>query len=151
MKLQQLIEQVSANIKNGQKLIEQLNLLEEYNENDWEQYVDFNETYTRKSIYTDDYIEILILGWEKNSESGVHDHPDGGCLFKLLKGNVTEVVYKRKEDNTLQFISEKKLGLNSISYKESKTILHSIINGDERSVCMLVYSPANYVPNFYEK
>lgn len=149
MTLQDLIHEIVSNIKANNKLKDMECLLENYNENDWKQYIKFiDPKYTRNVVYRDDLIEVILICWNSEAKSEIHDHPDKGCLFKILQGNLTEVVYD-KDNNDFVIKEAKNLSSNKISYQEGKNGLHQIINGNEKTISLHIYSPPNYKPCFY--
>lgn len=58
--------------------------------------------YTRNLIDTDDETySLLLLCWNPQHESPIHDHPGDGCWVKVLDGVIRECRYhERPEGNT---------------------------------------------------
>ena len=134
----------------GVKLRDTQDILINYKGDDWKKYLNFcKDGYTRNVAYRDDKIEILILCWSGLKESGVHDHPENGCIVRLLKGKLIEKIYKM-DDGKLKFVNENTINKNSTSYQEGKKGLHSIGNPYNKcAVTIHVYSPPFYKPKFY--
>jgi len=56
---------------------------------------DESKSYTRNLIATDDITFTLILMcWNPNRESPIHDHPCDGCWMRVCEGSVEEKRYK---------------------------------------------------------
>lgn len=103
----------------------------------------------RTMIYSNSKYEILLLKWYPYYESTIHDHPDNGCLFKLLQGELIEKRY----DKSLNLIDTNNLNKNSINYIDNNLFYHKIINNsDFISYSLHIYSPPNYqMKNFSPK
>jgi len=53
-----------------------------------------DERYRRNEIATGDWYELLALCWKSGQASTIHDHKGSGCVFLVVEGPVTEVVYR---------------------------------------------------------
>ena len=137
--LDKLFDEINKNIKNGSKLEKLDNILTKYQGDDWEKYAKLSDNcYKRTLAKRNNLIEILVIGWNIKQKSPIHDHPENGCLVKILKGSLGENIY----DNNLKLIKTKKLDMDNISYQESNEILHKIENLMNEPVFSLhIYSP----------
>lgn len=143
-----LANAITLALRNGSHLFELKRLLEQYDDLDWHNFVEINQNkYTKKLVFGNDLFDIHIISWNTNQKSNIHDHPDNGCLFKLLDGQLTEYLY----DTQLKLLQTKCLGKGDISYIQGKQGLHSITNStlDNIAVSLHIYSPPNYKPLFY--
>jgi len=95
--------------------------------------------YTKYKIYQDDLIEVIIISWDENVNTGFHKHPKNGCILKVLGGKLEENLLIK--DN----IINKKLEKDTISYIDDKIGIHSILS-KELSYSLHIYSP----PGFYD-
>lgn len=144
--LEKLFLTISEKVKNNHKLEDLNDLLKSYKGNDWEDYINFSDVkYTRNNVFSDDIIEMVVICWNDNQKSGIHDHPDNGCLMKILQGEITEECY----NNKLELVKINNNKINDIGYQEGKTGLHNIINSNNKSVSLHIYSPPNYKSNFF--
>jgi len=75
-----------------------------------------NNKYNRNTVYENENIEMVIISWNNNQKSGLHDHPKNGCLMKILDGELNEYIYNEKL-NLLKINNCKK---GCISYQEGK-------------------------------
>lgn len=147
--LKELGDTITNELKNGEHLRDLIHILEAYTGIDWQQYVKFdNEKYVRNNVYSNEYIDILIICWGNNQSSRVHDHPEKGCLMKILDGTLQEDLYVKRETSYL-FIKSNTLEKDSIAYKESTNCVHDIIAINNRAVSLHIYSPSGYKPNYY--
>ena len=155
--INQLETQLLTEFNNGKTLSQLHHILNQYDGNDWKNYVQFNDTkYNRIKIPTllsdNQIFEIIIICWKKDQQSQIHDHPENGCLLKLLDGKLQETKYKKYEDSlyptdtNIFDLNEP----NNTSYLCGKFGLHSI-KALENSVSIHIYSPINYIPVCYIK
>lgn len=127
-------------------------ILNQYNGNDWTKYTKYcDNDYKRNLVYSNDKFKILILCWKSGQKAKIHDHPENGCLVKLLKGKLIEEIYKNN-NGKIEYVKSKTIYVGDISYQQGKNGLHKIINPfGECAVSLHIYSPSNYKPFFYEK
>lgn len=128
------------------KLKDHIDVLEfiDLEKEDYEEFIKFSDDkYNRIRLdkYSTDKFEFMILCWNKGQESSIHDHPENGCILKILEGRILEKVY----DN-MKLIKNNILKDNDVSYREKSKITHKIIPL-EKTVSLHIYSPPNYVPN----
>ncbi len=51
----------------------------------------FSESgYKRNLLYRDEFLDCYILCWLPNQKTEYHNHPHRGCVFRILKGCLTE-------------------------------------------------------------
>lgn len=127
-------------------------LLENYDEMDYLDYIPKDEipteNYKRFKIdeLSNDKFELVLIYWNKHAMTKIHDHPTKGCLMKILEGSLDEHNY----DSELKFLAYYKLDTNNISYIEKNKILHTISNNNDNiAISLHIYSPANYLTNYY--
>ena len=88
------------------------------------------EVYNRIKLFRNDQIEILLLCWEKNQGSPIHNHPQHGMVMKVLEGELFENRYKSLTDiekPIAQFVYKK--GMKP-TYINDKLFVHSVTSGD---------------------
>jgi len=145
--LNTLYTQLSSNVKTDTQLIDVKDHLKKYNATDWKNYVKFNDNmYNRELVSHNDLFDILVISWKKGQKSKIHDHPNQGCLMKILTGKLLENTYINTTPMT--HISATLLLENDIGYKEGNQILHDI-SAIEDSVSLHIYSPSGYQPHYY--
>jgi cysteine dioxygenase len=147
--LTDLGKEISNKIDNGYLLRDMNNDLLNYNGIDWLNYECNKEgKYTRKIVYRDNNIDIVIIAWNPHKESGVHNHPDRGCLLRIMRGTLIEKIFSLQKD--LECIKEHILSDNMISYQEGKNGIHNIQNAtDEIIISIHIYSPPNFKTEFF--
>ena len=115
--------------------------------------------YNKYIIYSSDIFDIILIKWDKNCQSKIHDHPNKGCLLKILSGKLCEEVYDNKLNIIESNVLSAKLDLVpnrpdgvlqkfDISYRIGNEILHKII-ASEDSYSLHIYIPGRYKPIYY--
>jgi len=160
--LDDLIKEIKKNMDTGNELQNLKYIMNEYKNNDWIEYLSTTQlrqqssrekqylckNNDRKIIYQDDMIDVVLILWEPNKESGIHDHPKNGCLLKILDGELIEELYSKEKH--IKHIETKEWIKNDCSYIEGDDILHSIKNENKKaSISLHIYSPPNYKTKYY--
>ena len=96
--LQELFNIFSYKIDNCNNLLDCVKDLVNYNGVDWQKYIVKNNNYHKEIIYCNDKIEIYIITWMPNASTRIHDHPNKGCLVKVLEGELTETEFINREN-----------------------------------------------------
>ena len=110
----------------------------------WEIYYNFIEKgYTRNLVIENELFEILIICWEKDCLTPIHDHPSDGCWIVGLEGNIFEEKFKKNPDETLTKISQSGLCEGEIGWIHDCVGVHSVGNSsnDKRAATLHLYSP----------
>lgn len=107
----------------------------------WKKYslFDSNKPYTRNLISTDhETYTLLLLCWNPNKESPIHDHPCDGCWLQVLQGGIRENRYDRQ----LNCISQIDYREGQLSYITDNVGYHKVGNPTQRpSVTLHLYAP----------
>ena len=166
--LEELFDNITREIteKNHKSLLFAELLLKSYTCDDWKVEVDTPDpgTFIKKLLYRDNNIEMFLISWGSKSQSCIHDHPDLGCIVKILMGELEEHVYHKvckcnilcesiKTCNSkMAFkVEHNQLALDQICYRESNIVLHQILNtSDYMSVSLHIYSKPNYIHSLYD-
>lgn len=108
---------------------------------EWEPYAFFDSSkpYTRNLIATDnETYTLLLLCWNPNEESPIHDHPCDGCWLKVLQGNVRECRY----DENLCCTADDIFQQGELTYITDSLGYHKVGNPTRTpSVSLHLYSP----------
>lgn len=149
--LTDLFNEINSKINNNVQLINCSHIMKQYNGDDWIHYASFcDKAYKRNLILQNDKLEMLLLCWSDGQMSGIHDHPENGCIMLVLDGKIREDVYYINKCGKI--ILKKKLisDKNKVYHKKGKRGLHNIVNiNNGKSVTLHIYAPPNYVPTRY--
>lgn len=155
--LSELFEKVVNELELSRTLESGIKYIEQYNGNDWEKYIHQEGIYYRNLVFRTDIVEMYVITWSHNAESCIHDHPERGCIMKLMRGSLEEYVYKNITDESghNKAILIDKINMTSddknMGYKIGKDVLHKIKNiNDDISVSLHIYSNPNYSCEKYE-
>lgn len=140
MNLSEFILSVKKELEQSKKVKNVKDILINYDGKDLDlnNYSIKKNKYNRNVLYRDELFEILVLVWDKNVESPVHDHPDNGCCLKILKGELKETKFKKNGDIEDNYIKN-----NDISYIDNTIGIHKI-KALDYTYSIHVYSPPNY-------
>ena len=100
-----------------------------------------NGEYNRIKLYdySNDLFEIILIYWDSNSESKIHDHPEKGCILQLFEGQLEEHLY----DSDLKLIKITTIDSNNTSYINNSIGFHKIKCID-KAISLHIYSPPNH-------
>ncbi|KAL3425157.1 cysteine dioxygenase [Phlyctema vagabunda] len=138
-------------------------LMNKYTSNpqDWARYAhaDPSKNYTRNCVENiNGKANILILVWNPQKGSPVHDHANAHCIMKILQGKLKEEIFPVPVPSTSCSSSTKDLSptplraqketiysTNGVTYISDNIGLHRISNPDETelAVSLHLYTPPN--------
>lgn len=119
--------------------------IKDYKDHKLEKEAFSEKKHKKKVLFIDDQIEMVLIIWPGNYQTGIHSHPEGGCISKCLENTLIE---NRYDTENVNLIDSKKQQKNSISYIDNKLYYHKIINNtSEVAYSIHIYSP----PNYYNK
>ena len=136
------VDNILLNINNI-NLLNELNDYKFINESIHSQFMSDN-VYKRKIIYSSEQFDIILIEWEINSFTKIHDHPEKGCIVKILDG----ILYEENFDRSLYLMNINTLKKNDIGYKIGNNILHRIIC-KKPAKSLHIYIPGNYKCNYF--
>ena len=140
------MERISMGISKGGSLLDYVDELSKIQVDELVEYK--HDGYTRKVLYIDDNIEVILIGWGVGQSSTIHDHPDNGCIYRILDGDMVEYRY----DTNLERKSIIKLRSGDIGNIMNNQVYHKMANeSDSIASSLHVYSPPNYKMNIYGK
>ena len=134
---------INNTLLNGKKY------LENYNSLDYKKFIKLNKkTYNKELVYRDNKFEIIIISWNKNQYSKIHNHSENGCLFKILEGELVESRYNTK--NLQNYATIKYNKYSGVSYIDNSIYYHKRDNiFDDICISIHVYSPPNFKATNY--
>ena len=68
--------------------------LKKYTYDDFSKYVYYNNNkYNRITLHKNKHCEIVLICWNKDQESKIHDYQGKTCVMKILSGELLEECY----------------------------------------------------------
>lgn len=126
----------------GAKLSKQLNILKNL-DIPTSEFLDFaswtEDSYTRNCLARCDEFEFILICWDGNCQTQIHDHDGQNCWVYQIVGNLREVRYNGNEKN-LQVYKDDTLEQGDVSYMNDKMGYHRIENPDDhRAMTLHIY------------
>ncbi len=116
-----------------------IKIIETYNENDYMKYIRIDKNkYNKTIIEQNDILQLSIITWYNRQYSTIHNHLDGGCIMKILEGNLTETRYN-KDKTKLLTNNFKKNETNIITNFDEYSYHQIYNNNDNIAVSMHLY------------
>ncbi len=130
-------------------------ILNKYVGTDWEQYIIktpiFSCSYNKNLLFSSEILDLYIITWPPQSSSKIHDHPDNGCIMRVLSGELEEDEYAYICESPVYVATNiiNSSGKN-IGYKKGKEMLHKIRNNtNDFVISMHFYSKGGYKSVIY--
>jgi len=143
MNLEELFQLIKDNIKHLYKI------LSKYNGRDWNAYRKVDETkYNKQFVYGTDEFDMYIITWNKYQQSKIHNHPENGCIYKILEGHLVDEFFNKQ----IKVAGFNSLFQDNIGYIDDNNYFHKMINyHDKVAVSLHIYSPANHNTTYYDE
>jgi cysteine dioxygenase len=131
------MNRIIKSLVTNKKLLENKNILSSYNSNDWKHYISFDkQDYKKNLVYRDNNFEMFVVCWLPNQETKIHNHPEGGCLLKILEGNMIEELY----DKNFVLQEKNNLVMSDVRYIDDSIGIHKMKNNKENTISLHIYS-----------
>ena len=89
----------------------------------------------------------MILCWKPGQKSPIHNHPNQGCIMKIIKGKLLEHKY---EIDQLKFVNQNIYQKDDVSYIDNSHCVHKISNiYPEKAISLHCYSPGTFKATIY--
>lgn len=99
------------------------------------------EGYTRNCLARTEAYEIILLCWDKASETPIHGHGGQDCWVYQVQGDVEELRYERNKAGDLKETQKLELSEGGLSYMNDDMGYHLIRNaGDTRAMTLHIYA-----------
>ncbi|WP_456441356.1 cysteine dioxygenase [Psychroserpens sp.] len=109
-----------------------------------------SEKYTRNCMYKDVHFELLLLCWNDDQETSIHDHNGEDCWVYLLKGEMEEVFYSLDDSNHIKEERSKSLAPNQLTFMNDKIGFHKLRNRfNGKSMSLHLYAKPIEQCSFY--
>lgn len=143
------LKKIISELEKTDKKIHELEyLLEGFNDENWKEYISFSDkSYTKNLIFRNEKYEIYLICWNKKQMSMIHDHPENGCILKVLKGQLIEYRYDTKEIELIELFNHTE---GSIAYIDNNIGYHKVGNdSNNKAISLHIYSPPKFVANIF--
>lgn len=106
-----------------------------------------NQGYKKILIYDHPLFDVYVIVWNKLGSSKIHDHSENGCIFKIVKGILSEQIFNKN----LERIRRRIIGKDIMGYIDNTNGYHKILNIlEDYSVSLHIYSPRGYIANTFD-
>lgn len=152
--LEELSEKIQKSLLEKRSLCRCLDYIKAYSGTDYLRHVKFSSSNYQR-VYLEEYstelFDVFLICWEEGQVAPPHDHPDEGCVLRILEGQVTENLYGQSNGPECGFckIKSRELMAGDVSYLEKSQYIHSVHAHKGRCISIHFYPP-NYCPKYYE-
>lgn len=95
---------------------------------------------TRHVLVQNDLLKVVLIHWKPGEFSGIHGHPKGGCVFKVLRGSLEERRYS--PDAAQQLLAVSSFQRGGMAYIDDNMAYHAVGNpNDVSAISLHVYTP----------
>ena len=106
---------------------------------EFEKYATWNkDRYTRNCIIRTNNFELILLCWNKNQETPIHEHGGQKCWVYQVNGKVAEYRYQKNDAGILTEISKTHLTSGNVTYMDNRMGYHALKNMDDQR-CMTLH------------
>jgi predicted metal-dependent enzyme (double-stranded beta helix superfamily) len=149
--IQSISQQIQDVLKEDDSLASCEQILKSYQNDDWKSYVKFGDKYAKIHLKdcSTDLFDVFIICWNNKQFSTPHDHPDNGCLLKILQGELHEKIFRKDTVGNFKYLYTNIYKEDQIGHRIGRNIIHDIVNTDQQSVSLHIYSPPEYKTNYY--
>ena len=86
------------------------------------------------------FMKVVLIRWEPGKFSSIHGHANGGCVYKVLQGELEERRYEPREEGKLLAVCRYQAG--SMAYLDDTMAYHSVGNpSDAYAFSLHAYTP----------
>lgn len=103
--------------------------------------------YVKDHLIKEDNYSMYAIYWGDSSYCYPHNHPDGGCILRIVSGKVLEKNYELV-DGEAKFTNERYLIKDNVCIKYGNQ-LHSM-TPQENTFGIHVYFPGDYKPKYFD-
>ena len=98
-----------------------------------------NNKYNRNLVYINDSYQLLILCWQQEQYSSIHNYGGKDCFMYVIDGSIQENVYKIKQKKIID-CQENIYRQDSNSYMVDSIGMHSIKCISKQAVTLHIYA-----------
>jgi hypothetical protein len=95
---------------------------------------------TNHVLIQNELLKVVLIHWKPGKSSNVHGHPSGGCVFKVLHGQIEEKRFTPDPKTELLAVSTYERG--GMGYIDDQMAYHAVGNPfDSSAISLHVYTP----------
>lgn len=142
LKIQTVNELVTALIEEERTTFSRIIHQTKISKNEFIQYSSWSsESYTRNCIVDNEKFELILLCWEGNQVTPIHDHGGEECWVKIIDGKFKENIFKEDEKGNLEQIKSSIAETGDTTYMIDFMGYHNLENLDKtRGMSLHLYA-----------
>ncbi len=119
---------------------------------EFEKYATWSDTcYTRNCIEENENFELILICWEKEQITAIHDHGGEECWVYFVEGVFREHVYSQNENGNLNIIKTTDTKPGDVAYMIDFMGFHNLENrSNNRSMSLHLYAKPIKNCNVYD-
>lgn len=119
---------------------------------EFKKYATWSETsYTRNCIVENENFELILICWEKDQVTAIHDHGGEECWVYFVEGNFREHIYTENDNGELSIVKTTNTKAGDISYMIDFMGFHNLENlSEKRSMSLHLYAKPIKSCNVYD-
>jgi cysteine dioxygenase len=99
------------------------------------------DRYTRRTVYRDEGLEVVVICFAEGQATSVHDHQGSNCVVRILRGKVLETRFAPGENRRLDVLGSRCLLPGDVAGLGG-TEIHQVCNLDPAGTVLVnFYSP----------
>jgi cysteine dioxygenase len=119
---------------------------------EFEKYATWSETcYTRNCIEENENFELILICWEKEQATAIHDHGGEECWVCFVEGDFREHIYTENEKGKLEVVKTTDAKPGDVTYMIDFMGYHNLENiSKKRSMSLHLYAKPIKNCNVYD-
>ena len=110
------------------------------------------DAYSRNCVHRTDAYEIILICWDADSETAVHDHGGQDCWVFQIDGTIEEKRFEKNETEALREVHKSQITAGGLTYMNDQMGYHSIKNiSNSRAMTLHIYNSPIDACNVYNK
>jgi len=87
--------------------------------------------YTRNCIFKNEEFELILICWDRNQETSIHNHDGEDCWVYIIEGEIEEVFYNFEDNGKLKKLRSQIVTNGTTSFINDKIGLHKLRNNSD--------------------
>ena len=119
---------------------------------EFEKHATWSDTcYTRNCIVENENFELILICWQKEQVTAIHDHGGEECWVYFIDGDFREHVYKKNDKGKLEVIKTTNAISGDVTYMVDFMGFHNLENqSKKRSMSLHLYAKPIKMCNVYD-